>query len=427
MGKKRKKSVAPSAAQQTEIQAAIAPEAVASQPAITEEKAAEIVAAMESAPVVIEPPKVIAKVEEPKIVIEAPIVSAPTPAPTAGPMIAITEATPTPIAAAEAEDDETPAVSAASPPESVDTAPMSSEAAPATARPKKKRKKRTTKPPVSREALDQKIGRLEAKLEEKKDAAAKAAREGFGAKADEDDTSVPPVDLEVHDAFFAAGEKDHAPTKESGSFGAVDLRHAQKMSASAHARRAHLSRYVKWSVGAAASILMLGFAIKTFRGHPNDEPVRKEVTHVAAPVETATQQVAQAKVDPPPVVELKDDTKTDDKKDDTALAGDAKAPEAVATDEAAKKDDLPPEKPKNAWQEKQAAKAALERGSNGVAIQAGERSVALDPSDGEAWLVLGGAYQAMGNNGQAKRCYTACTTQGKKGPLSDCKDMLGGL
>ena len=67
------------------------------------------------------------------------------------------------------------------------------------------------------------------------------------------------------------------------------------------------------------------------------------------------------------------------------------------------------------------------RGANGVAIQAGERSVALDPSDGEAWLVLGGAYQAMGNNGQAKRCYTACTTQGKKGPISDCKDMLGGL
>ena len=50
----------------------------------------------------------------------------------------------------------------------------------------------------------------------------------------------------------------------------------------------------------------------------------------------------------------------------------------------------------------------------------------LDPSDGEAWLVLGGAYQAMGNTGQAKRCYNACVSQGKKGPISDCKDMLEG-
>lgn len=418
MGKKRKKSVAPPAPQQTEIVATpAAPEAVESQPAISEEKAAEIVAAVESAPAMIEPPKVVAKVEEAKVVAE----------PTPTPMIAISEPTPTPIAA-EAAEEETPAVSEATP---MSATPMSetpavSEAAPATSRPKKKRKKRTTKPPVSREALDQKIGRLEAKLEEKKDAAAKAAREGFGNKPDEDDTSVPPVDLEVHDAFFAAGEKEHAPTKESGSFAALDPRHAQKMSAMAHARRAHLSRYVKWAVGAAAGILMLGFAIKTFRGHPNEEPVHHEVTHVAAPPPAATtaQEPVQQKVEnPPAVVELKDETITND----NAAAADAKAPEVVATDDTAKKDDLPPEKPKNAWQEKQAAKAALERGANAVAIQAGERSVALDPSDGEAWLVLGGAYQAMGNNGQAKRCYTACTTQGKKGPISDCKDVLNSL
>jgi hypothetical protein len=430
MGKKRKKSIAPPSNQ---LDATPAPEAPAvsvranddSQPALSEEKAAEIVAALEESPATPAPapaaPSTVAPVEEPKIIIE----------PTPTPMIAISEPTPTPTpiaAAAALAALETPAASAASPesePES--ETPATSEAAPATARPKKKRKKRTTKPPVSREALDQKIGRLEAKLEEKKDAAAKAAREGFGGKHDEDDTSVPPVDLEVHDAFFAAGDKEHVPTKESGAYAALDPRHAQKMSATAHARRAHLSKYVMWAVGAAAGILMLGFAIKTFRGHPNEEPVHKEVAHVAAPppVETAKQEPVQQKTDTPPaVVELKDETITND----TANGTDAKAPEAVATtDDTAKKDDLPPEKPKNAWQEKQAAKAALERGANAVAIQAGERSVALDPSDGEAWLVLGGAYQAMGQNGQAKRCYTACTTQGKKGPLSDCKDMLGGL
>ena len=417
MGKKRKKSTLPPPPQTTEVlvASASAPEAPVSQPALSEEKAAEIVAAIEPA-VVIEPPKV----------------AQPTPmiAISASPAESVT-LTPTPIAAEQALAAlETPAAPESETPAVSEAVPASIEAAPATSRPKKKRKKRTTKPPVSREALDQKIGRLEAKLEEKKDAAAKAAREGFGAgKHDEDDTSVPPVDLEVHDAFFAAGDKEHVPTKESGSFGAVDLRHAQKMSASAHARRAHLSKYVKWSVGAAAGILMLGFVIKTFRGHPNDEPVHKEVMHVAAqPVQTTQQAPEQRQVEtPPPVVELKDETITNDQKKDDTTAGDAKAPEAVATDDTAKKDDLPPEKPKNAWQEKQAAKAALERGANAVAIQAGERSVALDPSDGEAWLVLGGAYQAMGNNSQAKRCYTACTTQGKKGPISDCKDVLNSL
>ncbi len=326
-------------------------------------------------------------------------------------------------------------VSASEPPPAseVSASDAPASAAPATKRPKKKRpasKKRSVRPPpvVSREALDQKIDRLEAKLEEKKDAVAKAAREGFGSKPDDDDTSVPPVDLEVHDAFFAAGEKAHV-VKESGSFAALDPRQAQKMSASAHARRAHLSRYVKIAVGAAAGILMLGFAIKSFRGHPSDEPVRREVTHVAAAIEQPVQQEQPKAVTPPPAIQNVEnadkvvEAKPEEKKDDTAAAADAKATEET-TD---KKDDLPPEKPKNAWQEKQAAKAALERGANATAIQAGERSVALDPSDGEAWLVLGGAYQAMGNASQAKRCYSACVNQGKKGPISDCKDMLGSL
>jgi tetratricopeptide (TPR) repeat protein len=412
MGKKRKKSSAPPPPVQEAVviteSVAAAPEAPRSQPALSAEKAAELIAAADPTPT-------------------------PTPAePT--PMIAISETTETPAVVETAPESETPMsetpFSSETPSVASSETPAVSgaSAGPATARPKRKRKKRPTKPPVSREALDQKIGRLEAKLEEKKDAAAKAAREGFGSKPDEDDTSVPPVDLEVHDAFFAAGEKEHALTKESGSFAALDPRHAQKMSLAAHARRAHLSRYVKWSVGAAAAILMLGFAIKTFRGHPNEEPVRKDVAHTTQVAAQPVQETAQPKAETPPpaVIELKDE-KTDDKKDDTALAGDAKAPEVAVTETNDKKEDMPPEKPKNAWQEKQAAKAALERGSNAVAIQAGERSVALDPSDGEAWLVLGGAYQAMGNASQAKRCYNACVSQGKKGPISDCKDVLGSM
>ena len=48
-------------------------------------------------------------------------------------------------------------------------------------------------------------------------------------------------------------------------------------------------------------------------------------------------------------------------------------------------------------------------------------------SDAEAWLVLGAAYQAMGNVAMAKRSFKACVSQGKKGPVSDCRDMLNSL
>jgi hypothetical protein len=302
-----------------------------------------------------------------------------------------------------------------------------SEAAPSTARPKRRKKKRTTKPPAAgqaRDVLDQKIGRLEAKLEVKKEEAAKAAREGFGSPA-VDDQSVPPVDLEVHDEFFAAGEKGPVTRDASGAFSALDARHAQKMTAAAHARRAHLSRYVKWAVGGSAALLLAAITVNKLR-RPEAEPARREVVH-AAQVVGPQEQVAQIKpVDvPPAVVELGDQGNLDDKKvDDTKV--DDKA-EEVKDDTDKKPDELPPEKPKNAWQEKQTAKAALERGANGVAVSSGERSVALDASDGEAWLVLGAAYQAMGNTGQAKRCFNACVTQGKKGPIGDCRDMLSAL
>jgi hypothetical protein len=414
MGKKRKKSqVAPASNPSNEIQisdilestpapplesmsasSSVVPTPPVSRPALTEEKAAEILAKEEKT----EPDAVSVSVSVPDSVAAAASVSAPA---------ADSVAAPDSVSVSAPDSVSEPAPDSVASADSVAAAPK-----------KKKKKKR-----VSRATLDKKIDRLEAKLTEKKEEAAKAAREGFESSALEDETSVPPVDLEVHDDFFKAGEKEHPIPKESGGFSAVDARHLQKMTPHAHARRAHLSRYVKWAVGGAAAILLLGISIKTLRGHPNDEPVHHEVTHVAAvapPVAQPETTVANA----PQVVEVNEVVKADDPSTQADLA-DAKAPETAETAE--KKEDMPAETPKTAYQEKISAKAALERGSNGAAIAAGERSIALDPSDGEAWLVLGGAYQAMGNNGQAKRCYKACVSQGKKGPISDCRDMLGSM
>jgi hypothetical protein len=74
--------------------------------------------------------------------------------------------------------------------------------------------------------------------------------------------------------------------------------------------------------------------------------------------------------------------------------------------------------------EKSASQAALERGKIAASIAAGERSVALDPTDGEAWLVLGAAYQAQGNASEARRCYSACVQKGNRGPRRECAAML---
>ena len=404
MGKKRKKgsqSVTPSA-----------PPASPSQPALTEEQASQLVAAAAA------PEPLPAEVQEAAHVQE--------------PAESVQEAAPPPAPAPEPVQEAAPEPAPAPAPVVVAEAAPVSVAAPSTVAPKKKKivkkKKRTTKPPVSREALDQKIDQLEAKLEVKKEEAAKAAREGFGSNPALDDQSVPPVDLEIHDEFFAAGERSHAaPKAESGSFAALDPRHAQKMTAHAVARRAHLAKYVKWAVGAAAGIFVLGLTIKTLRGRPNEEPVRHDVAHVAQAAEQPAPQQVEQKVAPP--VEQQPAPVAEEKKDEAKPADEAKTDEAKpdATEQAQPQADMPPEKPKNAWQEKQAAKAALERGSNAAAIAAGERSVALDASDAEAWLVLGAAYQAMGNVAMAKRSFHSCVSQGKKGPVSDCRDMLNSL
>jgi cytochrome c-type biogenesis protein CcmH/NrfG len=57
-------------------------------------------------------------------------------------------------------------------------------------------------------------------------------------------------------------------------------------------------------------------------------------------------------------------------------------------------------------------------------IDAGEQSVDLNPTDSEAWLVLGAAYQQMGSIGEARRCFRSCVEKGKGGSRSECAAML---
>jgi len=230
-----------------------------------------------------------------------------------------------------------------------------------------------------------------------------------------DDSSYPPVDLDNH---FFEGQTHSRSSYPPSDAEERDPRMALKLTPEVARRRADLSRYVKFAV-AAASALCLAALVKVAVAHNSTEsgttrptmaaavaapPVQAAVQAVAPPAET---QAAAVPATPPPA--------------ETVAAAAAPPAEAVtaapAPTEAAELD------PKAAAKEKNTARQLLERGKNGDAIDAGERSVALDPTDGEAWLILGAAYQEKGDMKNARRSYKACLEQGKRGPKYECAAM----
>jgi hypothetical protein len=73
---------------------------------------------------------------------------------------------------------------------------------------------------------------------------------------------------------------------------------------------------------------------------------------------------------------------------------------------------------------KRASQAALEKGRTAQAIEAGERSVELDPSDAEAWLILGAAYDQRGAYAKARTSFQKCVERATRGPKGECAALL---
>jgi hypothetical protein len=73
---------------------------------------------------------------------------------------------------------------------------------------------------------------------------------------------------------------------------------------------------------------------------------------------------------------------------------------------------------------KRAGIAALEARRLDDAIVACTSATILDPSDGEAWLVLGAAYQDKGKTAEALDAYRSCKAQGRVDPRGECAKML---
>jgi len=272
-----------------------------------------------------------------------------------------------------------------------------------------------------KEKLDQKIDALHERIQEKSE----AARAGFASDPAIDETSIPPV---VEDEFFAKGEEPHR-VSHAGASGAFEPIHHdsrgshRKHTPEAHARRGELAKYVKAAVAVSAAILVAGLVKFAFFNKHDDKPV---VANITSAVQAPATQPAPTQ---PAPTETQVTPPTPPAPTENAVAADAAKAEETALADAGKveekTDEKPAEKPaRTAAQEKAAAQAALEAGNAGGAIAAGQKSVALDPTDAEAWLILGGAYQMQNRNGEAKAAFQSCVQQAKRGPVGECKQML---
>ncbi len=228
----------------------------------------------------------------------------------------------------------------------------------------------------------------------------------------------------------AAVHDDEEPT---------DLKILHKMLPEVRARRAKYARYVT-VVSAGCILLALAGLVRHKIARGDQEVAARDMAAYAAahaPENAPVENIPPAAVgQPPALAEPSAPASAAPSASAAALPTPppiAEAPAASAGDKSEAKPEAPATSPpadtetphaKTAAQEKRDCQVLLDRGAFGKAIDAGERSVGLDPTDGEAWLLLGAAYQSMGRVADARRSFSACLKQGKKGPLGECKAML---
>jgi hypothetical protein len=249
-------------------------------------------------------------------------------------------------------------------------------------------------------------------------------------RADADgEISIPPV-VELDEPFFSerstTGERTDARHDDLGLEIHHDARHLHKMSPAVHARRVRFAAYVKVTVGVCGAVVLAAI-LRVANGATREvEPVNlaSAMTRVGVDAPESNRVASTVVVEPaaPPV-----------ERDVPPGRAAPNLAEGVAL--AASVVPLPPspqservlggENPeKSAIEEKRTARIALEHGQTETAIESGERSVALDATDGEAWLLLGAAYQEKGRHSDARRCFTRCVREGRRGPLGECRAML---
>ena len=241
---------------------------------------------------------------------------------------------------------------------------------------------------------------------------------------------------DIADRFFDSTPQGYTPEPPQAAeveIAGTTTRRAAIHSAAARERRRYLTRYVAGAVGLAA-VIGLGAVVRiTTAGDASaaQSPIRAPWSSSAA--ETIAEPLPDPSPDPNPTPRETAPTEpapaalspTPERASGTTPAATAEeraAPSAAAdtsgTFVATTTD------PDGAADAKRAAQRALDRGHLKASIEAGERSVALDPADADAWLILGAAYQAKGAYAEARRCFTSCSTLAKRGARGECRALL---
>jgi hypothetical protein len=83
-----------------------------------------------------------------------------------------------------------------------------------------------------------------------------------------------------------------------------------------------------------------------------------------------------------------------------------------------------PASPEDVASLKKDALAALEKGKVDDAIDSAKRATELDDRDGDAWLLLGAAYQEKGRIDLARQCYATCATRTRNDPRGECAALV---
>jgi tetratricopeptide (TPR) repeat protein len=263
------------------------------------------------------------------------------------------------------------------------------------------------------------------------DLAALTAAVSEGGRSEE---SLRPMTLD--DEFFsispAPDNAISAAVPRLAAIGANDLteadRAAQRIARLADkqvvARRESNRRKVTMGLAALALVVGVGGVVRaslrayapsapaTAYGVPGAALVRQNVTEARAenPVQIAPTPVAPAPVLP-----------TNAAAADIPSAESVEAPAAVVETAPQLTDK---ERRDVGGKAKLESQSRLDRGDAKSAIEAGERSVSVDPSDAEAWLILGAAYQQVGDLKNATRAFSACLKDATRGDKSDCAAML---
>lgn len=244
--------------------------------------------------------------------------------------------------------------------------------------------------------------------------AAPAAQPVAAAKTsavDPDEISVPPAgdQAEVAEEFFSEADLSRHLAQEQeaieGDPLTVEDSAKRKSDPFVVQRRARFAKYVKWAVAGAAVVCLAAVARSGFTSKSTASSGSVQSAPIVAPEAKAAAPAAQPVAEPKPVVEAKPE--------EAKPAADAKPEEAK-----------PEEIVGNAKEEKAKSRSFLEKQKLADAIEAGERAVKLDPTDGEAWLILGAAYQEKGNMAEARRAYGACVKEATTGPKIECQKML---